>query len=50
MWSTKGMGNKLQNVSSMEYIIQTLKTNILQNGKVFTKNPKGQKNNDEGKG
>lgn len=34
----------------MKYIIQTLKTNILQNGKVFTTSPKGQKNNVEGKG
>ena len=43
MSSTKGMGNKLWNISLMEYITQTLKTNILQNGKVFTKSLKGLK-------
>lgn len=50
MTSTKEMGNKLQNINLMGYIIQTLKTNTLQNGKVFTKSAKGQKNNGEGKG
>lgn len=41
MSSTKGMGNKLQNINVMEYITQTLKTNALQNGKVFTRKPGG---------
>ena len=44
MSSTKGSGNKLWNINLMEYITQTLKTNLLQNGKVFTKSLKGQKN------
>lgn len=35
--STKKMGNKLQNINLTEYITQTLKINILQNEKVFTK-------------
>ena len=37
MSSTEGSGNKLWNINLMEYITQTLKTNLLQNGKVFTK-------------
>lgn len=44
MSSTKGMGDKLWTITWMEYITQTLKTNILQNEKVFTKSLKGQKN------
>lgn len=41
MSSTKGMGDKLWTITWMEYITQTLKTNILQNEKVFTKSLKG---------
>lgn len=41
--STEEMGNKLWNISLMEYITQTLKINILRNEKVFTKTPRDRK-------